>query len=202
MKPSATQVWWDESLNHFVRCKNLPFSIEEVKRVCSECRSCAEIKPRFFRKCDETLIKAIQPWQTISTDFKGLVKGRNNYLLIMIDECTRFPFVFPCRNMTRKVVIECLTRLFCLFGLPGFVHSDLGAYFMSRELKEYLTSRGVATSRTIPYHPTGNAQCERWNQTIWRTIKLMQGRNHFFISGGGQFHELSFDDVIVLIQPW
>jgi len=41
---------------------------------------------------------------------------------------------------------------------------------MSRELKEYLTSRGVATSRTTPYHPTGNVQCERWNQTIWRTI--------------------------------
>jgi len=81
--------------------------------------------------------------------------------------------VFPCRNMTTKVVIECLTRLFCLFGLPGFVHGDRGVSFMSRELKEYLTSRGVATSRTTPHQPTGNAQCERWNQTIWRTIKLM-----------------------------
>jgi len=28
-----------------------------------------------------------------------------------------------------------------------------------------------------------------------------QGRNQLFISGGGNFHELSFDDVIVLIQP-
>jgi len=29
-----------------------------------------------------------------------------------------------------------------------------------------------------------------------------QGRNQLFISGEGKFHELSFDDVIVLIQPW
>jgi len=29
----------------------------------------------------------------------------------------------------------------------------------------------------------------------------MQGRNQIFISGGGNFHEISFDDVIVLIQP-
>jgi len=29
-----------------------------------------------------------------------------------------------------------------------------------------------------------------------------QGRNQLFILGGGNFHELSFDDVIVLIQPW
>jgi len=29
-----------------------------------------------------------------------------------------------------------------------------------------------------------------------------QGRNQLFISGGGNFHEILFDDVIVLIQPW
>ena len=29
-----------------------------------------------------------------------------------------------------------------------------------------------------------------------------QGHNQLFISGGGSFHELSFDDVIVRIQPW
>jgi len=58
-----------------VRCKNLPFSVAEAKRVCSECRSCAEINPRLFKKCDETLIKAIQPWQRISIDFKGPVKA-------------------------------------------------------------------------------------------------------------------------------
>jgi len=31
---------------------------------------------------------------------------------------------------------------------------------------------------------------------------MRQGRNQLFISGGGNFHELSFDDVIVLIQRW
>jgi len=30
---------------------------------------------------------------------------------------------------------------------------------------------------------------------------LGQGRNQLFILGGN-FHDLSFDDVIVLIQPW
>ncbi|XP_078495313.1 LOW QUALITY PROTEIN: uncharacterized protein LOC144750122 [Ciona intestinalis] len=75
--------------------------------------------------------------------------------------------------MTTRTVILCLINLFCSFGLPGYVHSDRGASFVSRELKEYLTSRGISTSRTSPYHPTGNSQCERWNQTIWRTVKLM-----------------------------
>ena len=56
--------------------------------------------------------------------------------------------------------------------MPNFVHSDRGALFMSHEYKTYLHSRGVATSRTTPYNPTGNSQCEWYNQTIWRTVRL------------------------------
>jgi len=35
---------------------------------------------------------------------------------------------------------------------------------------------------------------------VWDTPG--QGRNQLFISRGGNYHEISFDDVIVLIQPW
>jgi len=30
----------------------------------------------------------------------------------------------------------------------------------------------------------------------------LKGRNQFFISGGGNIHASSFNDVIVVIQPW
>lgn len=159
-------------LSHFVRLKNLPFSTEDVKKVCKNCKICSELKPTFYRKPVEQLIKATQPWERISIDFKGPLSGRNKYMLIVVDEFSRFPFAFPCANMTTETVIQCLGQLFCLFGYPSYVHSDRGASFMSLELKRYLTDRGVASSRTTPYHPTGNGQCERVNQTIWRTVKL------------------------------
>ena len=49
-------------LNHFVKSKNLPFSVDDVKAVCSKCRACAEIKPRFYNKYSDQLIKAMRPW--------------------------------------------------------------------------------------------------------------------------------------------
>ena len=75
--------------------------------------------------------------------------------------------------MTTETVMQCLSELFCLFGYPLYVLSDRGAFFMSQELERYLIERGIASSKTTPYHPTENAQCERINQTVWRTVKLL-----------------------------
>ena len=49
-------------LSYFVRSKNLPFSTEDVKNVSQVCKICAELKPKFFSKATEQLIKALHPW--------------------------------------------------------------------------------------------------------------------------------------------
>ena len=157
----------------FVKTKNLPFSVEDVKRICSNCQICAEIKPRFFRKPVKTFVKAMHPWEILNVDFKDPLPGKNKYVLFVVDEFSRFPFAFLCKYMSSTTVISCLSTLFNIFGLPLYVHSDRSSSFISRELKQYLNDRGVATSRSTPYHPTANAQWERVNQTVWRTVKLM-----------------------------
>ena len=99
-------------LSHFVRTKNLPFLVEDVKNVCKSCQVCAEIKPRFYEKPKEKLIKAMRPWERISIDFKGPLDGRNKYALFVIDEFSRYPFAFPCRDITTATVVSHLTTLF------------------------------------------------------------------------------------------
>ena len=85
---------------------------------------------------------------------------------------TRFPFAYPCRDVSARSVITCFTDLFSIFGLPAYVHSDRGSSLVSKELQQYLHSRGVATSHTTPYNPRGNGQCEKFNGTIWRAVTL------------------------------
>ncbi|CAB4035659.1 retrovirus-related Pol poly from transposon [Paramuricea clavata] len=165
---------------HFVKSKNLPYSTEEVKKVCSACRSCAELKPQFYRPQQPgNLIKATQPMERLSIDFKGPLPTatRNAYILTVVDEYSRFPFAFPCPNMQSSTVIMCLNQLFSLCGMPNYIHSDLGTSFLSRELKDYLTKRGIATSRTTPYHPIGNGQVERYNGIIWKAVLALRSAN-------------------------
>jgi len=158
---------------HFVRCKNLPFSVDDVKRITLNCQDCAEMKPRFFKNTG-VLIKATTPFERLNLDFKGPLPStnRNRYLLTVVDEFSRFPFAFPCSDLSAVTVIHHLTNLFSIFGVPSFIHSDRGTAFMSAELKTFLTSQGVATSRTTSYNPQGNGQVERYNGTIWKTIQM------------------------------
>ena len=161
-------------MSHFIRMRNLPYSIEEIRQVIRNCKICSECKPNFFRKQSETLIKATQPFERLSLDFKGPIpsSSSNKYILTIVDEYSRFPFAYPCSDISSRTVIKSLRQLFAIFGMPSYIHTDRGASFMSAELKQFLTIHGVSTSRTTPYNPRGNGQVERYNGIIWRTINL------------------------------
>ena len=96
---------------HFVRSRNLPFSVEEVRRVTTECTTCAKIKPRFHNPADTPLVRATAPFQRLSIDFKGplpLSSSSHRYLLTIVDEYSRFPFAFPTRDISSRCVITAL----------------------------------------------------------------------------------------------
>lgn len=158
---------------HWVRSKNLPFSVEEVKKTIGACLTCHELKP-CFHKNKGTLIKATAPFERLNLDFKGPLPStnKNRFLLTIVDEYSRYPFAVPCSDISTSTVISSLQNIFSLFGMPAYIHSDRGSSFMSNELKSFLTSQGIATSRTTAYNPAGNGQVERYNGIIWKTIEL------------------------------
>ena len=143
-------------------------------RVCASCDACCQLKPRFFHGIESHTIKASRPFERLSMDFMGpkVSATRNKYILTIVDEYSRFPFMFPCPDMTAATVIRCLRSLFSMFGLPNAIHSDRGTNFMSQELKDYLTAHSIAQTRTTPYRPECNGQCERYNGVLWKSILL------------------------------
>ena len=112
--------------------------------------------------------------ERLSIDFVGPKESssRNKYFLTVVDEYSRFPFVFPCSDLTSGTVIKCLRSLFSITGCPESIHHDRGRQFLSKEVQDFLSDHGVSQSRTTPYNPRGNGQCERFNQSIWKGILL------------------------------
>ena len=101
-------------------------------------------------------------------NFKGPFPStsKNWYLLTMQDEYLHFPFAFECLNMTTGSVIKCLSQIFIVFGMTGYINFTRGTSFITKDLCEYLTNLGIAISQTTPYHPLGNGQCKLYNGII------------------------------------
>ncbi|GAA51362.1 pro-Pol polyprotein [Clonorchis sinensis] len=148
--------------------------IENVKAVANQCSVCSKLKPRFLNHPFGSFIKAAQPFESVSIDFKGPLPptSHNKYLLTVIGEYSRYPFAFTCTHVSSSTVIKCLNQLFSVFGMPSHVHSDRGGTFMSGEVQMFPHDRVVATSRTTQYNPRGNGQVERLRDTLWKSITL------------------------------
>ena len=161
-------------MGHYVRSKNLPYSISDVKSVVAQCRTCAVIKPRFYKPNNPPLIKATQPFERLSIDFKGPLPSvtNNKYILTIVDEFSRFTFAYPSKDMTAATVIQHLSNLFSVFGLASYIHSDNGPSLICNELRDFLMKVGIAYSNAAIYNPRGNGQCERYNGIVCKSIEL------------------------------
>ena len=81
---------------HFVKQRNLPFSLDQVRQVVRSRTACAEIKAQFFKPETVHLIKATCPLERLSLDFKGPLPStnQNRFLITIIDECSRLRLRF------------------------------------------------------------------------------------------------------------
>ena len=118
--------------------------------------------------------------------FKGHLPSatQNKYLLTVVDEYSRFPFAIPCPDINSSTVIKSLDIIFALSGMPNYIHSDRGKSFMSHKLKNHFYGRGIASSKSTPYHCIGNGQVERYNGIIWKNIKLALHTQSFYSTTG------------------
>uniref|UniRef100_T1IMP2 RNA-directed DNA polymerase n=1 Tax=Strigamia maritima TaxID=126957 RepID=T1IMP2_STRMM len=134
------------------------------------CQHCQQYKPNQSKKRAAPYVphNMTYPWETICIDLCGSkpnAKGNLKWILVIINQCTKYVELFPLAVASAKKIVEKINEVSCRFGHPSKVISDNGSQFVSTVYKEFCTKRNITMAHTSTYTPHSNPT-ERVNRDI------------------------------------
>ena len=137
-----------------------------------QCLDCARYNINKNGYHPYTPIIAKLPMDHISMDLYQLDETPDgfNYILIVVDICTRFVFLRPLRNKDAVTVAKKLFKMFCQVGFPRVIQSDNGTEFVNSTMKALTTAAAMEHRMITAYHPRANGTSERFVRTTKTAI--------------------------------
>ena len=95
----------------------------------------------------------------------------NVCVLTIVDHFTKYAKAVALPDQKAATVADALMRWWVsVFGTPYQIHTDQGRNFEAGLVQELCKLLKIHKSRTTPYYPSGNGQCERHNSTIMNLV--------------------------------
>eukprot|EP00102_Acyrthosiphon_pisum_P016233 XP_008187120.1 PREDICTED: uncharacterized protein K02A2.6-like [Acyrthosiphon pisum] len=148
----------------------------DIVEVAKSCLECNKIMNNPSKVPVHQWEEPAEPFERIHIDYAGPVN--NMYYLVIVDAFTKWPEVFPMKQITTNKTITILRSLFARFGICSTLVSDNGTQFTALDFSLFLKQNGIKHKRTAPYHPATNGLAERYVQTLKQSLKALQSERN------------------------
>jgi len=149
-----------------------------VKDYCKSCTTCSRAKPVPHKPYG--LLKQLpipeKPWNSISMDFIEKLPPSSGYtsILVIVDCLSKQSLFIPTHDtiMSPQLAQLFVLHVFSKHGVPSHVTSDRGTEFVSHFFRSLGTALDMKLHFTSGYHPEGDGQTERTNQTLEQYLRV------------------------------
>jgi len=143
-----------------------------VKDYVRSCTSCARAKTPRHRPYG--LLKQLpipeKPWNSISMDFIEQLPSSTGFtaILVVVDRLSKQAIFIPTHDTITSPELPklFLLHVFSKHGVPTHVTSDRSTKFISHFFQSLRKALNMCLHFTSGYHPEGDGQTERSNQTL------------------------------------
>ena len=165
------EAWWpgmQEDIKEYIRC-------------CDTCQKRAKNKEAGVANSAKM---ATHPFEHIGIDVMGplpvTATGRR-YIILGVDFFTKYLEGIAVEEADAQTVAQFIySDIICRHGVPQQLTSDRGTEFNNELIQELSRTYHIQHIRTTAYHPQGNGQTERMNQTIKNVLaKLIKKENQW-----------------------
>uniref|UniRef100_A0AAF5DM36 Integrase catalytic domain-containing protein n=1 Tax=Strongyloides stercoralis TaxID=6248 RepID=A0AAF5DM36_STRER len=171
---------FDKGAPKFKDIFHWPAIDNDIKRIWSSCNTCLtntnkHTGPLQASVHDKRIPIPPHPWHTLSIDH--LTISENNYILVVIDEFSKFVSLYHTTNMGTNTTISHLQKLFFLLGFPHTLKSDNSPTFIADNFKHFCHTYNNNHYLVSPYNYQGNAIVKRFNRTIRESLCIYNDRD-------------------------
>src|SRR6204780_654758 len=149
-----------------------------VKDYCNSCSACKRAKAPWHKPYGllRQLPILAQPWNSISMDFIEHLPPSSGFssILVIVDRLTKQGIFIPTYDtITSPQLAELFVlHVFSKHGVPSHTTSDRGPEFVSHFFRSLGKVLDINLHFTSGYHPEGDGQTERVNQTLEQYLRV------------------------------
>ena len=149
-----------------------------VRDYCKSCTACGRAKvPRHLPYGTlKQLPIPERPWNSISMDLIEQLPNSDGYsaILVVVDRLSKQAIFIPTHDTLTAPELADLfvTHVFSKHGVPSHVTSDRGSEFVSHFFRSLGKALDMRLHFTSGYHPEGDGQTERVNQTLEQYLRI------------------------------
>ena len=143
--------------------------VEANVKMCLPCQASTQRRsspPEPLKPCP----LPAKAWTNVAVDFVGPFPT-GEYLIVVIDEYSRYPEVEILTTTSEKAAIPKIGAIFSRQGIPEILKSDNGPPFNGEEFENFANHLGFKQRKITPYWPRANGEAERFMKTIEKAIR-------------------------------